>query len=42
MTGGASIAVVELCSFVTWVVEDIDHEAVGAIPGDLDIYLLSW
>jgi hypothetical protein len=39
---GTSIAVVEMCSFATWVVEDIDHETVWSIPCDLDIYLLSW
>jgi hypothetical protein len=39
---GTSIAIVEICSFATWVVEDIDHEAVRSIPRDLDIYLLSW
>src|SRR5437762_291688 len=27
----ASIAIVELRSFVTWIVEDVDHEAIGSI-----------
>jgi hypothetical protein len=38
---GTSIAIVEICSSATWVVEDIDHETVWSIPRDLDIYLLS-
>jgi len=42
MTRGTSITIIELCSFATWVVEDIHHEAVWPIPRDLDIYLLSW
>jgi hypothetical protein len=39
---GASIAIVELCSFTTWVVEHIDHEPVWPIPSDFDIYFLPW
>jgi len=39
---GTSIAIVEISSFATWVVEDIHQEAVWSIPCDLDIYLLSW
>jgi hypothetical protein len=42
MAWGASIAVVVVCSLSTWVVEDINQEAVWSIPRDLNIYLLSW
>jgi hypothetical protein len=38
---GTSITIIELCSFATGVVKDINHEAVWSIPRDLDIYLLS-
>ena len=37
-----SIAIVKVCSFATWVVEDIYQEAVWSIPCDLDVYFLSW
>jgi hypothetical protein len=37
-----SIAIVKVCSFAAWVVEDIYQEAVWSIPRDLDIYFLSW
>jgi hypothetical protein len=37
-----SIAIVKVCSFATWVVEDIDQEAFWSITRDLDIYFLSW
>ena len=36
-----SIAIVKVCSFATWIVEDIYQEAVWSIPCDLDIYFLS-
>lgn len=38
---GTSIAIVEISSFTTWVVEDIDHEPIWSISRDLNIYLLS-
>jgi hypothetical protein len=37
-----SISIVKVCSFATWVVEDIDQQAVWSIPRDLDIDFLSW
>ena len=35
-------AIVKVCSFTTWVVEDIYQEAVWSIPCDLYVYFLSW
>jgi len=37
-----SVAIVEFCSFTTWVVEDVDQEAVWPMPRDLNIYFLPW
>jgi len=42
MAWGTSITIIELCSFATWIVEDIDHKPVWSIPRDLYIYLLPW
>jgi hypothetical protein len=38
---GTSIAEVEVCSFTTWVIEDVDHKPIWPISRDLDIYLLT-
>jgi len=38
---GTPVAVVEIRSVATWIVEDIDCKAIWSIPCDLDIYLLT-